>query len=161
MEWVCNYTGALEDFELVQSVEPGFVGLQEWRQRAEKWRASPPEYNYFKLLSIGFDANDPEIKKGYKRAALLWHPDKNPDNQEHASEMFKEVRMGYDTLLDIRKRRVYAAGPALPTDGSLVPYTFGRRSENASASSSTGPVSGSENRSTSAPPATAAARNGI
>jgi len=51
------------------------------------------------LLNINIGATDTEIKKAYRKASLRWHPDKN-NNDEKATEMFKEITEAYNTLLD-------------------------------------------------------------
>ena len=43
---------------------------------------------YYEVLGLGRDANDNEIKKSYRKLALQWHPDKNPDNDP---EQFKQL----------------------------------------------------------------------
>ena len=48
---------------------------------------------YYELLGCGRTATGDEIKKAYRQAALLWHPDKNLDNAEEAAEKFKEVQV--------------------------------------------------------------------
>lgn len=43
----------------------------------------------------------------YRKLALKWHPDKNPDNKQQAEENFKEISEAYDVLSDPEKRQVY------------------------------------------------------
>ncbi|XP_009988490.1 PREDICTED: dnaJ homolog subfamily B member 2-like, partial [Tauraco erythrolophus] len=43
----------------------------------------------------------------YRKAALKWHPDKNPDNKEYAEQRFKEIAEAYEVLSDKQKRDVY------------------------------------------------------
>jgi len=52
------------------------------------------------------NASDAEIKKAYRKLALEFHPDKNPDNQE-AEEKFKEISAAYELLCDAEKRKQY------------------------------------------------------
>ncbi len=52
------------------------------------------------------DADDATIKKAYRRQALKYHPDRNPDNPE-AEEQFKKVAAAYETLSDAEKRSAY------------------------------------------------------
>ena len=47
--------------------------------------------SYYKELEITKTATTDEIKKSYKKLALKWHPDKNPDNKEFAEKKFKNI----------------------------------------------------------------------
>jgi molecular chaperone DnaJ len=63
--------------------------------------------DYYEVLVIERSATDEEIKKAYRRMALQWHPDKNPDNKEAAEERFKEAAEAYSVLSDQQKRSQY------------------------------------------------------
>eukprot|EP00112_Aurelia_sp_Birch-Aquarium-sp1_P001382 Seg1147.9 transcript_id=Seg1147.9/GoldUCD/mRNA.D3Y31 product="DnaJ subfamily B member 6-B" protein_id=Seg1147.9/GoldUCD/D3Y31 len=63
--------------------------------------------DYYEILGIPREATDAEIKKAYRKLALKWHPDKNPDNTKEAEEKFKEISEAYDVISDKDKRSVY------------------------------------------------------
>ena len=63
--------------------------------------------DYYDVLGVGRGATDSEIKKAYRKLALKWHPDKNPENQEEAGTKFKEIGEAYEVLSDTKKRRTY------------------------------------------------------
>jgi len=63
--------------------------------------------NYYQILGVQRDASDADIKKAYRKAALKWHPDKNPDNKEAAEQKFKDVSEAYQVLSDSEKRAIY------------------------------------------------------
>ena len=60
--------------------------------------------DYYEVLGVGRDAGDEEIKKAYRKLAIQYHPDRNPDNKE-AEERFKELSEAYSVLSDSEKRR--------------------------------------------------------
>ena len=62
--------------------------------------------DYYEVLSIARTANDQEIKSAYRKLALQYHPDRNPDNPE-AEERFKECSEAYAVLADSEKRARY------------------------------------------------------
>jgi curved DNA-binding protein CbpA len=62
---------------------------------------------YYEVLEITKSCNEDEIRKAYKKLALKWHPDKNPDNAKAAEEKFKEVGEAYVVLSDKEKKAIY------------------------------------------------------
>ncbi|QMT40451.1 molecular chaperone DnaJ [Neisseria shayeganii] len=62
--------------------------------------------DYYQLLGVAKGASDSDIKKAYRKLAMQYHPDRNPDNKE-AEEKFKEVQKAYDILSDPEKRARY------------------------------------------------------
>jgi DnaJ family protein B protein 6 len=66
--------------------------------------------DYYKILGVNKDASEGEIKKAYRKLALKWHPDKNPNNREEAEEKFKKINEAYSVLSDKNKRRQYDRG---------------------------------------------------
>src|SRR5947207_13449799 len=62
--------------------------------------------DYYEVLGVGRIATDEEIKRAYRKLAVKFHPDKNPDDP-HAEEKFKELGEAYDVLMDPDKRAAY------------------------------------------------------
>lgn len=62
--------------------------------------------DYYEVLGVKKDASADEIKKAYRKLALKYHPDRNPDNKE-AEEKFKEAGEAYEVLSDEEKRARY------------------------------------------------------
>src|SRR5438105_4982727 len=62
--------------------------------------------DYYEVLGVGRTATDEEIKRAYRKLAVKFHPDKNPDDP-HAEEKFKEIGEAYDVLMDPDKRAAY------------------------------------------------------
>eukprot|EP00931_Biecheleriopsis_adriatica_P086493 TRINITY_DN61156_c0_g1_i1.p1 TRINITY_DN61156_c0_g1~~TRINITY_DN61156_c0_g1_i1.p1 ORF type:complete len:363 (+),score=93.85 TRINITY_DN61156_c0_g1_i1:112-1200(+) len=63
--------------------------------------------DYYKVLGVERSATDSEIAKAYKKMALKYHPDKNPENKEQAEEQFKVITEAYEVLHDAEKRKTY------------------------------------------------------
>jgi len=62
--------------------------------------------DYYEILGVTKDATQDQIKKSYRKLALKYHPDKNPDNKE-AEKMFKSVSEAYEILSDNDKKHAY------------------------------------------------------
>jgi molecular chaperone DnaJ len=62
--------------------------------------------DFYKLLEVARTATEAEIKKAYRRLAMKFHPDRNPDDPE-AEHKFKEAKEAYEVLCDPHKRAVY------------------------------------------------------
>ncbi|MDR2936890.1 MAG: DnaJ domain-containing protein, partial [Rikenellaceae bacterium] len=62
--------------------------------------------DYYEVLGVGKAATEEEIKKAYRKAAIRYHPDKNPGDKE-AEEKFKEAAEAYDVLSNGDKRARY------------------------------------------------------
>lgn len=63
--------------------------------------------DHYVTLGISRNADESEIKKAYRKAAMKYHPDKNPDNKERAAAKFKEVGGAYACLSDPEKKAFY------------------------------------------------------
>ncbi|XP_064456841.1 dnaJ homolog subfamily B member 6-like isoform X1 [Ornithodoros turicata] len=74
---------------------------------------------YYKVLDIPRNSSTNDIKKAYRKLALKWHPDKNPDKKEEAGRRFREISEAYEVLVDDTKRKLYDCyGKAGLTGGS-------------------------------------------
>ncbi len=62
--------------------------------------------DYYEVLGVAKNATEAEIKKAFKRLAMKYHPDRNPDDKA-AEEKFKEAKEAYDILTDAQKRAAY------------------------------------------------------
>ena len=62
--------------------------------------------DYYEVLGVNRDASEDDLKKSYRKLAMKWHPDRNPDNPK-AEEHFKEAKEAYEVLTDAQKRAAY------------------------------------------------------
>merc|ERR1719326_1899172 len=70
--------------------------------------------DYYEVLGVEKDADAKAIKSAYRKLALKWHPDKNPDNKAEAEKKFQDIANAYEVLSDPDKRKKYDSGD---TDG--------------------------------------------
>lgn len=63
--------------------------------------------DYYAVLGVGRDADEDELKRAYRKLAMKWHPDKNPDNKKVAEQKFQELAEAYQTLSDPKKKEIY------------------------------------------------------
>ena len=85
----------------------------------------PSTINYYTVLGITKDANEEEIKKAYKKLAMKYHPDKNPDGEKETAEAeFKKISEAYSIIGDPIKRRNYDLGIPTSIGGNFDPFTM-------------------------------------
>ncbi|KAG8375517.1 hypothetical protein BUALT_Bualt10G0108000 [Buddleja alternifolia] len=63
--------------------------------------------DYYNILNVEKGATEDDLKKAYRKLAMKWHPDKNPNNKQEAETKFKEISEAYDVLSDPQKRQIY------------------------------------------------------
>ena len=65
------------------------------------------EKDLYNILGVAKTASQDDIKKAFRKLAMKYHPDRNPDNREEAEAKFKEAKAAYDILSDEQKRATY------------------------------------------------------
>ena len=63
--------------------------------------------DYYEILGVNRDADDEAVKKAYRKLAMKYHPDRNPEGGKNAEEKFKEAKEAYEVLSDTDKRAAY------------------------------------------------------
>src|SRR5437867_10573762 len=81
--------------------------------------------DYYEVLEVGRDASEQDIKSAYRKKALQYHPDRNPNDHE-AAERFKEAAEAYSVLSDQQKRNQYDryGHAGLSSSGGFDPSAF-------------------------------------
>jgi molecular chaperone DnaJ len=69
--------------------------------------ASQNKHDFYEVLSVSRTASAEEIKSAYRKAAMKWHPDRNPNQKETAEAKFREATEAYSVLSDPKKRSAY------------------------------------------------------
>lgn len=80
--------------------------------------------DYYGVLGIEKDANEADIKRAFKKLALKYHPDRNPDNKE-AEEKFKEINEAYQVLSDPDKKAKFDKYGTVDFDGGFGGFNGG------------------------------------
>merc|ERR1719412_2376748 len=106
-----KYDDAVRDFEQINKMERGNQEYRSCLSNAKLELKKSKRKDYYKILGVDRSANDEEIKKGYKKRALVHHPDRHSgasDEEEIEHEKkFKEVGEAYGILSDMKKRARY------------------------------------------------------
>src|ERR1700674_2939785 len=69
--------------------------------------ATGTKRDYYEILSVTRESSAEQIKSAYRKAAMQWHPDRNPDKKEAAEHNFREASEAYSVLSDPQKRSIY------------------------------------------------------
>jgi molecular chaperone DnaJ len=69
--------------------------------------ATTAKRDYYEVLGVGRDATSDQIKSAYRKAAMKWHPDRNPEHKADAEGKFREATEAYSVLSDAQKRAAY------------------------------------------------------
>ncbi|MCJ1323400.1 hypothetical protein MMC10_000060 [Thelotrema lepadinum] len=112
-----NWEEAVREYKAIAESNPSEPGIAKDIRNAELELKKSKRKDYYKILGIEKDAGEHEIKRAYRKLAIVLHPDKNPGNDE-AEHKFKELGEAYETLSDPQKRARYDSGEDLidPSD---------------------------------------------
>jgi DnaJ family protein C protein 7 len=102
----------VREYKAIAEAHPHEPGIAKDVRNAELELKKSKRKDYYRILGVDKDASELDIKKAYRKLAIVHHPDKNPDNLE-AAERFKEIGEAYETLSDGQKRARYDSGEDL------------------------------------------------
>ncbi|XP_065850410.1 uncharacterized protein [Euphorbia lathyris] len=63
--------------------------------------------DYYSILKVEKNASEDDLKKSYRKLAMKWHPDKNPNTKKEAEAKFKQISEAYEVLSDPQKKAIY------------------------------------------------------
>lgn len=112
-----NWEEAVREYKAVLESNPEEPGLRKELRNAEMELKKSKRKDYYKILGLDKNCSETDIKKAYRKMAIIHHPDKNPDNPE-AAERFKDIGEAYETLSDPQKRHAYD-NPAMEAEDIL------------------------------------------
>ena len=92
-----NWEEAVRDLKAIQEENPSEPGIAKEIRDAEMELKKSKRKDYYKILGIEKDATEQQIKKAYRKLAIVHHPDKNPDDAD-AADRFKEIQEAHETL---------------------------------------------------------------
>ena len=118
-----NHEEALSDYQQAHQLQPKeFKGVEDKIKAAKQKAKEASKKDYYKILGVAKDATDADIKKAYRKAAAIWHPDKNNQGTEEekkkADKMFKDINEANTVLSDPETRRKFDMGAYDPSDPS-------------------------------------------
>ena len=89
----------MRELKAVHDANPSEAGIAREIRSAELELKKSKRKDYYNILGIDKEAGDGDVKKAYRRLAIVHHPDKNPDDPA-AAERFKDIGEAYETLSD-------------------------------------------------------------
>jgi DnaJ family protein C protein 7 len=119
-----NWEGAVRELKALAEADPSDAALAKEVRKAELELKKSQRKDYYKILGVEKAATEQEIKKAYRKLAIVHHPDKNPDDKE-AEERFKDIGEAYETLSDPQKRAKYDSGEDLMDPADMYGGGFG------------------------------------
>jgi len=99
------------------------IGSRHQKNISHSVKATP-----YEILGVHPNADENTIKAAYRKLAILWHPDKNPNNQEEAEDKFKEINQAYEKLTQVNPDNFnfeeFFNSPEIDVLGSLFSAVF-------------------------------------
>ena len=94
-----RWEDAVKEWKEIKELEPEDQSIAKELRQAELELKKSQRKDYYKILGVGKDADQNDIKKGYRKMAVKLHPDKNPGD-EVAENKFKDLQEAYECLSD-------------------------------------------------------------
>ncbi|GAB1320770.1 hypothetical protein MFIFM68171_10980 [Madurella fahalii] len=112
-----KWEAAVREWKSIQELDPEDRTIAREIRKAELELKKSQRKDYYKILGVDKTATEQDIKKAYRRLAIVHHPDKNPGDAA-AEARFKDISEAHETLIDPQKRERYDSGVDLadPSD---------------------------------------------
>jgi len=112
-----KWEAAVREWKSIQELDPEDRTIAKEVRKAELELKKSQRKDYYKILGVEKTATENQIKKAYRKLAIVHHPDKNPGDA-NAEARFKDISEAYETLIDPQKRERYDSGVDLadPSD---------------------------------------------
>ena len=107
-----DWENSVREWKAIKETHPEEPDINKNIRHAELELKKAKRKDLYKILGIEKDASDNDIKRAYRKLAIVHHPDKNPGD-EQAAERFKDIGEAYETLSDSEKRSRYDRGEDL------------------------------------------------
>jgi len=126
-----SWEDAIHAYTKATQINPQHGGAQEGLRKAQLEQKKANRKDYYKILGVEKTATDRDIKKAFRKLALIWHPDKHEESQKEAAEKkFKEVAEAHDVLSDAELRGKYDRGEDISEQANQFrqggfPFNFG------------------------------------
>lgn len=111
-----DWEEAVRAYKKIAEDQPEEPGIAKEVRNAELELKKSKRKDYYKILGLEKDCSETEVKKAYRKLAVVHHPDKNPGDAE-AEHRFKEIQEAHETLIDPQKRERYDSGVDLMEPG--------------------------------------------
>ena len=105
-----DYEEAVHDYNRARELDENTPDISRLISDAQSKAKQKGKKDYYQILEVQRGASEADIKRAYRRLALIWHPDKNSDTPERRTQSekkFKDVNEAYAVLSDCEKRRLY------------------------------------------------------
>lgn len=111
-----DWEEAVRAYKSIAEQHPEEPGIAKEVRNAELELKKSKRKDYYKILGIDKSAGEQEVKRAYRKLAVIHHPDKNPGDPE-AEDRFKDIQEAHETLIDPQKRERYDSGVDLMEPG--------------------------------------------
>lgn len=111
-----DWEEAVRAYKKIAEQSPEEPGIAKDVRNAEMELKKSKRKDYYKILGVEKDATEQEIKKAYRKLAVIHHPDKNPGDAG-AEGRFKDIQEAHETLIDGERRERYDSGVDLMEPG--------------------------------------------